>query len=78
MRTNTLVLMGFLGASLAGCEIRCLAPRDKPAPRTTNTGTKLNVNLVDYERADTGQPDELPGPSDTDASHTLRLPPRSR
>ncbi len=67
MKTNTLVMVGLLGASLAGCEVRCLSPKGNPPPRTQGTGTeaKMNVRLVGYEGADTGEPGN---PTDADAS----------
>lgn len=70
MKRNTLVLVGLVGASLAGCEIRCLSPKGNPPPKTqtTGTGAKLNVLLVGSESADAGEPGDSMPPSDAEES----------
>jgi hypothetical protein len=62
VKTNTLVLVGLLGASLAGCDVRCLSSKESPAPKTPSTGTgdKVNVRPADYQGADAGKPGQSP------------------
>jgi hypothetical protein len=50
MKTKTLVAVGLVGASLAGCEVRCLSPKNPP-PRTQTPGTddQVRTRLVAYD-----------------------------
>lgn len=68
MKTNRLLLVGLLGASFAGCEIRCLA-RDSSPPKTQPTsGSRINVRLVDNVSTDSGEPGAWPARPDADTS----------
>lgn len=60
MKTNTLVLLGLLGASLAGCDVRCLSRGSAPTPKPATTGGKVNLHPADYQGTDAGEPGRSP------------------
>lgn len=60
MKTNTLVLLGLLGASLAGCDVRCLSNGPTPAAGPATTGGKVNMNPAGYQGTDAGEPGKSP------------------
>jgi hypothetical protein len=48
MKTKTLVTVGLVAASLAGCEIRCLSPKN-PRTQAPGTGDQVKTRLVAYD-----------------------------
>jgi hypothetical protein len=60
MKTNRLVLVGVVGAGLAGCDVRCLGSGAPPALKPTAAEGKANVRLVGEQTGDTGKVGEPP------------------